>query len=67
MALTYDFCNTRAREAAAAADNATLDNVRDAARRSEDAWRKMANRLKAFDIERKAIKQRQADSRLENQ
>ncbi len=66
MALTYDFCDTRAREAAAAADKATLDNVRNAALRSEDAWRKMANRLKAFDIERKAIKQRQSDARLED-
>ena len=45
MTLTFEFCDARAKEAAAAAEEATLDNVRDRALRSEAAWREMADRV----------------------
>jgi hypothetical protein len=50
MALSYEFYLARAQEAASEADAASLDNVRDRARRSEHAWRDMANR--ALKVER---------------
>ena len=60
MSLTFEFCDTRAREAAAAADAATLANVRDRALRSEAAWRQMADRLKAVQATRSTLKQERA-------
>ena len=57
MSLTFEFCDNRAREAAAAAEEATLDNVRESLLRSEAAWRVMANRLHAVQATRKAIAQ----------
>jgi hypothetical protein len=43
MAQTFEFYDERAREAAAEADKAQLDNVRERALRSEKAWRSMAD------------------------
>jgi len=43
MAQTYEFYDERAKEAAAEATTATLDNVRERALRSEKAWRSMAD------------------------
>ena len=57
MNLTFEFCKNRAGEAAAAAENATLQNVRARLLRSEAAWRSMADKLQAVDATRKAIKQ----------
>jgi hypothetical protein len=60
--ITFEFCDKRAREAAAAAGEATLGNVRNRLLRSEAAWRAMADKLQAFDATRRAIKQeRQAE------
>ena len=42
MSTTYEFYDARAKEAAAEAAVATLDNVRERALRSESAWRGMA-------------------------
>ncbi len=50
MATQVDLCMTRAAEAHAAAEGATLDNVREAHRRSELAWTQMAER--AASVER---------------
>ena len=55
MTLTLEFCEARAREAAEAADEATLENVRDRALRSEAAWRAMASRIEKVQTTRSAI------------
>ncbi|HTN15234.1 MAG TPA: hypothetical protein VL094_10555 [Sphingomonadaceae bacterium] len=52
MHLSFDFCDTRAREAGAKADAALLDNIRDQARRSEAAWRQLADTQQAIVTER---------------
>ena len=57
MNITFEFCDRRAREAAAAASEATLENVRNRLLRSEAAWRAMADKLQAFHATRRAIKQ----------
>ena len=44
MSAQHDFYLARAAEAKAAADTATLDNVRERSRRSEAAWTAMADR-----------------------
>ena len=49
MTKTIEFYEERAREAAEEARNATLENVRQRALRSEATWRKMADR--AIDVE----------------
>jgi len=43
--MTIEFCEARAVEAATAAADAKLDNVRDRELRSEAAWRGMVARL----------------------
>ncbi len=58
MAFTLDFCEARAREAAEAASNAALSNVRDRELRSEAAWRAMADQL--LQVEKKR-QQREAE------
>ena len=63
--ITFEFCDNRAREAAAAADEATLENVRNRLLRSEAAWRVMADKLQAFDATRKAIKRERQSEILE--
>ena len=57
MAVTYEFYEERANAAAAAAQNATLDNVRDRELRSEKAWRGLANQAKPAALQRKQAKQ----------
>ena len=59
MALTYQFLIDRANEAAKEADEATLDNVRRKALRSEAAWRDMAERALKMDEERERARIRQ--------
>jgi len=56
MSLNFEFCDARAREAAAAAEEAALANVRERALRSEAAWRAMADRLLAVQDARKALR-----------
>lgn len=46
MSFTREFCDGRAIEAATAASNAQLDNVRDRELRSEAAWRAMSERIR---------------------
>ena len=53
MAESYKFCSERAEEAASAARNATLDNVRDRELRAEKTWRGLATQAKAVDEQRK--------------
>ena len=55
MSVSSDFYLARAAESAREADNATLDNVRDRCRRSEAAWRLMADRLIRSDVMRDTL------------
>lgn len=57
MSQNYEFYNTRAKEAAAEAAKATLDNVRERALRSETAWREMADRALQMEQEREVAKE----------
>jgi hypothetical protein len=52
MSLTYEFYVQRAQAAEAAADTATLDNVRAREQRSAKAWRDMADRQLMIEAER---------------
>lgn len=54
MSLSQTFCDTRAREAAIAAADATLTNVRDRELRSEAAWRAMSDRIRQTEKAREA-------------
>lgn len=64
MSLTLDFYLARAAESATEADNATLDNVRERALRSEAAWREMAGRQARINTQRE-IAARQREDRPE--
>ncbi len=46
MAQSYEFYNDRADEAAARAQEATLDNVRNRDLRAEKSWRDLADRAR---------------------
>jgi len=54
MSFSREFCDGRAVEAATAASNATLDNVRQRELRSEAAWRAMAERIRQTEEARSA-------------
>lgn len=60
MSMTLEHCEARALDAAVAAAEAGLDNVRERALRSEAAWRAMAEQIKSVDAGRKAIAARNA-------
>ncbi|MET0269635.1 MAG: hypothetical protein ABW173_04315 [Sphingomonas sp.] len=55
MSVSSDFYLARADECARDADAAVLDNVRDRCRRSEAAWRSMADRLIRSDTMRETL------------
>ena len=52
MLQNFEFYDQRSRAAAAEADKAVLDNVRDRELRSAAAWRVMADRQLVIDAER---------------
>ena len=52
MAQTYEFYNARAEEAAARAEKATLDNVRNRELRAEKSWRGLAEQARKSVIAR---------------
>ena len=61
MAQTYDFYSERADAAAAAAEKATLANVRDRELRSEKTWRALADQAQRVAEDRaKADAEREA-------
>ncbi len=61
MSQTFDFYDARAKEAAAEAEAATLDNVRDRNLRAEKTWRSLADQaLKVQEDRAKAARERQA-------
>lgn len=57
MTQSYEFLIARAAEAATEAEQASLDNVRQRARRSEAAWREMADRALKTDRAREKARQ----------
>ncbi|WP_324828513.1 hypothetical protein [Qipengyuania zhejiangensis] len=63
MSQTYEFYAARARESAAEADAATLDNVRDRARRSEATWRALADQARDVATQRVKIERQKAAQR----
>ena len=52
MTQTFDFYDARAKEAAAEADAAALDNVRERALRSEKTWRGLAEQARKVMVDR---------------
>lgn len=65
MSQTFEFYDARARESAAEADAAVLDNVRERARRSEATWRTLANQARAVAEERARVEHQKAARRAE--
>lgn len=63
MSQTYEFYAARAREAAAEAKAATLDNVRDRALRSEATWLGLAQQARAVASRREKIEREKAAER----
>ena len=60
MSQTYEFYSARAKEAAADAKAATLDNVRERALRSEATWKALANQARAVAKQREKIEREKA-------
>ena len=56
-----EFFRARAAQAAAEADSATLDHVRDRCRRSEAAWNALADRAERSELMRAAEVLRKAE------
>lgn len=54
MSLSREFCDARALDAAVAAADATLVNVRNRELRSEAAWRAISDRIRRTQIARQA-------------
>lgn len=53
---SYEFCTARADEAADAAAEALLDNVRERALRSEKTWRGLAEHARGVAEEREKVR-----------
>ncbi|MCB2087934.1 MAG: hypothetical protein R3E18_00160 [Sphingomonadaceae bacterium] len=63
MAVTYEFYELRANEAAAAAAKATLNNVRERELRAEKTWRDLANQSRAVATQRQKLESEKAAER----
>ena len=63
MSQTYEFYSARAKECAAEARAATLDNVRDRALRSEKTWRGLAEQARSVSERRVRIEREKAAER----
>jgi hypothetical protein len=63
MAQTYEFYHERAEEAAALAELATLDNVRERELRSEKTWRGLAEQARRTIEEREKAERVRAERR----
>lgn len=57
MAQTFEFYNARAEEAAAEAQGAALDNVRDRNLRAEKTWRGLADQARKVEQDREKAKE----------
>ena len=63
MAQTYEFYCERADEAAALAEQATLDNVRERELRSEKTWRGLAEQARKTAVQRDKAERERAEKR----
>ena len=63
MSQTFDFYDTRAREAEAAADRADLDNVRDRELRSAAVFRQLANQAQKVERDRRKAEAERVERR----
>ncbi|QZD94507.1 hypothetical protein [Qipengyuania gelatinilytica] len=63
MSQSYEFYCSRADEAAADAEAATLANVRERALRSEATWRGLAEQARAVAEQRQKIEEKKAEER----
>ena len=63
MADTHDFYTKRADAAAAAAEAAELDNVRDRELRAEKTWRTLAHQAQAVALQRAKTEREKAEKR----
>ena len=63
MADSYETCMERANAAAAAADNATLDNVRDRELRAAHTWRGLAEKARSVAEQRAKTEREKREER----
>lgn len=63
MSQSYEFYDARAREAAEAAEHATLENVRERNLRAEKTWRALANQAQKVMLDRQKAEQERAARR----
>ena len=63
MAHSYEFYDARAKEAAAEANKAKLDNVRDRALRAAQTWRGLADQARQVAVTRQREDARRAATR----
>ncbi|QDM40517.1 MULTISPECIES: hypothetical protein [Bacteria] len=63
MSQTFEFYNARANEAAAEADAATLDNVRDRNLRAAKTWRGLADQARKVMVDRVTSERERAERR----
>ncbi|MXO75682.1 hypothetical protein GRI40_10680 [Altererythrobacter aerius] len=64
MSQTFEFYDARAREAAEAADAATLDNVRERNLRAAKTWRALADQAQRVLADRKKSERERAERRV---
>ena len=63
MSQTFAFYDARADEAAAEADKATLDNVRERALRAAKTWRGLADQAQRVETDRRKAEAQRAERR----
>jgi hypothetical protein len=63
MSQTFEFYDARAKEAAAEAEKATLDNVRERNLRAEKTWRGLAEQARKTLVEREKADRERAERR----
>lgn len=63
MSQTFEFYDARAKEAAAEANSATLDNVRERNLRAEKTWRGLAEQARKTLVEREKADRERAERR----
>jgi hypothetical protein len=63
LSQTYEFYDARAKDAAAEAKAATLDNVRERSLRAEKTWRGLAAQARKVKAEREKAVQASAEKR----
>lgn len=65
MSQSYEFYMERADAAAAAADKAMLDNVRERELRAEKTWRGLADQARAVAVQRAKAEREKAEQRAQ--